>query len=446
MSTQDREALFKAANAKRVQDKQQKEQQKGSYGKNTYDTIYAPLFLDEASSFRILGYPPDLQIDDPTSPKVVFYSMILGDDERKFRCIWPNPENEEGRNWVLWRLYRKVMSYTWDSDNNRRNYHNQSSHPILFNRIFKNSRPDIPFERGWNPSKLMIMNVISRDMYDLHKEKEKTAILCKKCTPISTGGNFYDVGIPYMVFESIWDDIVSIKGDWENYDVVIKKLDKSPFYKVYHGVQDFNRFSENSDKFDSDYLKIAERMLTEEERSWKREDLDKMFQVTTARKLLSRLGLFVEQVDETFHTNFHDELSRLAEKEMEAYVDDVPVPGEEENPDFDSDREEMDNFVETNSSIFEDEEDTEPEKKSPIKVRTKKSSSSTVDFDTLAETYVGIKDMTEEEKSMVRGFDSEKGTFLYDPDKELYECSNYKCTMRAPEEFHLCPGCGILFD
>jgi rubredoxin len=55
--------------------------------------------------------------------------------------------------------------------------------------------------------------------------------------------------------------------------------------------------------------------LTEEEASWERYDLSKLFQVTTANKLQNKLKLTIARIDAALGTHFADELKELAEAE-----------------------------------------------------------------------------------------------------------------------------------
>ena len=74
---------------------------------------------------------------------------------------------------------------------------------------------------------------------------------------------------------------------------------------------------EQIDSFNS----MAVRPLTEEELSWERTDLDKIYPTTSYQKIYNRLKLFIQQVDAAFKTNFTDELEKLVEDEKVRFAE-----------------------------------------------------------------------------------------------------------------------------
>ena len=121
MSDTERDKLFGDAKVSRQTEKM-KEAEKKNY--SDYEEVqFGALRMNALSSFRILGNPASNRMGDETSPKNVVMSMITGDDDKKFRCIWPDaPNGDVGKNWILGKIFNKVMAYKWDSEANERSY------------------------------------------------------------------------------------------------------------------------------------------------------------------------------------------------------------------------------------------------------------------------------------------------------------------------------------
>lgn len=459
MGTQKQDALFEDSAKKR---KTEKEKSKNTQGFNFDPILFSPFITNDYSVFRILGNPADNRNGDSTSPKIIFISMIMGDDDKPFRCIWPHKGTPEGNSWLLWKVFNKVMSYKWDSTAEKRRYHYEENHPNIFNRVSKNGKPQNKFERGWTPSKTVVMNVINRDMMEEHKEHKKTFVISKKVSESKDGRLFYEPGIPYTTYSQIWDEIVGAWGNWQDYDVVVQKLTEDPFYRVYHAENDFQKLINITDGSIKEKINpdLSTRPLTEEELSWERYDLDKLYKVTSATKIYYKLSVFIKSVDAAFGTKYSEELDTLVELEKKEKASDSTTYSTSSSSDsdddvFSDDSEEDGNVFSADEEDFENSpsEEEKPKVETP-KVRERKTSASeekseyAVDFEALADSYEGIKDMTDKEKSVVTGFDADKGTFTYNDDiGDLFVCLNEKngCTMLSPEFYHACPACGSAF-
>jgi hypothetical protein len=107
------------------------------------------------------------------------------------------------------------------------------------------------------------------------------------------------------------DDIVAGDGNtnWEDYDIVIKKVTDKPWYKVYHGADHVKYLDEDVKSL------IVLKGLTAEERAWEMNNFDTLFTVTRYGRIKSKLGLFFQKVDQVFKTRYYDELLALVEKE-----------------------------------------------------------------------------------------------------------------------------------
>lgn len=283
------------------------------------DIDYASLEVDKVKVFRFVGRPFTVR-DSATDPKLVMTSRMVDDKGKLFTCRW-----SEDRNWLLWKIYNDVLKYTWDKNAINPStgkpgvkvYVNAIKYPTLFQRVRYNGKDNPnPLERGWNPTTSVMMNCIDREDYAWHAEHKSFKLIAKKANGVEdSAGNtttYYEPGIGPTVYDSIIKAVVEEKGDWEDFDIAIKKLDKDPWYSVYSFFD--ARKIENELVCD-----MNGDPLTEEERSWKKFDIDKLTQVTSYRKIKNRLGDFIKQVDGDLKTNYYEQLEKLAAVEQEAW-------------------------------------------------------------------------------------------------------------------------------
>jgi hypothetical protein len=309
----DTRAKFEAAMAARKRQKAEEASRQNGGGFGGYSDIPWAALQDKQQAFRFAGLPY-LVREKGTDSKRIFVAMILGDDDKKFRCIGPDPEVQ--KDWILYRAMNKVLDRKWNKDKPSLrgrgdwDYVNALAHPDLYNRCAKNNNVDNAFEKGWKFSAVVLVNVIDRANYDWHLENKKYRLLSKKAGEFQDR-IFFDVGVPDMLYKLIEDDIVACDGNvcWEDYDIVIKKFAENPWYKVYHGVDD-------AKKLDADVKAlIQDRGLTPEEASWEMNDIDKLFPITPYKRIKDKLGLFFQRVDKAFNTRYYDEICDLVEKE-----------------------------------------------------------------------------------------------------------------------------------
>jgi hypothetical protein len=310
----DTRAKFEAAMAARKQQKAEEASRQNGGGFGGYPDIpWTALYQDKQQVFRFAGLPY-LVREKGTDSKRISVAMILGDDDKKFRCIGPNPDDR--KDWILYRVMNKVLDRKWNKDKPSArgrgdwDYTNALVHSDLYNRCAKNNNLENAYEKGWKFSAVVLVNVIDRVNYDWHLANKKYRLLSKKAGDYQDKV-FFDVGIPDMLYKLIEDDIVACDGNvcWEDYDIVIKKIAENPWYKVYHGVDD-------AKKLDADVKALVQdRGLTPEEVSWEMNDIDKLFPVTSYKRIKDKLGLFFQRVDKAFNTVYYDELRGYVEKE-----------------------------------------------------------------------------------------------------------------------------------
>jgi len=426
---QEQEEAFERSKRAREERKRNEENKKAGTG-TFIDIKYSGLEIGRFKQVRFLGGYLDGRTTG-TSPKEILFSKILGDDDKKFHCYWPDPK--VNGNHILWRMYNKVMAYKWDKDKGdkgERIYYNKDSHPSLFKRMAKNNS-DNQYENGWYPKRFIITNIIDRDLNEWHKENKHSAILSKK---IGGAGEalFPDPGIPVGLYNNIYDEIVAIYGSYNKYDVVIEKVEGIPYsYRSYHAFKDYEKlvvkFSKDINRFRS-FEEFNNRPLTDEEKEYELYDFDKFFHVTDYNKILFKLKHFIGQIDSAFKTHFLEELQDLVAKEKEEKEKNFPSSGKDEV---------VKNENEVKELVAERSKTQRNESREPFDLEE-------------ANGRLNLKLKTElipeAAKKRILGVNDD-GSFAYDLEQgeKVFVCSNETegCTFKTTKEFTHCPKCGI---
>ena len=452
----DKKQIFELAKAKRAQEKQEEQERSngGSFENQLPDTEYVALRNGAETVFRILGNPIAVR-SEPTDPKKVNMTLITGDDDKRFRCIFP--DRNEDPNWILWRIIDLVLKgkYVGSGDSRHKEYEYEKEHPECFKRVRWNGRENAQYEKGWLPKTYICMNIIDRADPGWHKENKRTKLLSGKGSDYTNDDNekrsWYDIGVSKLCYDLIWDDVVEFSGDWEDYDVVVKKLDSDPWYKAFHGVEDARKISDVSKSL------VVEGPLTEEEKAYERYDLDQYFGVTTYHKIKAKLGKFIKKVDADFDKNFSEELDKLVEEESAKWkAEGKNEFGQKETVVTSSQKDEKlpqkhADSVPEDFYTLRDENVTSvrdlPQEEVPIRT-AKVTRTAGIDWEGLAngtyngKKYVGVPRMTEKEKAMVKGV-REDGSFIYELGARLLK--NPASEFYTPETFHIDPLNGDVF-
>lgn len=434
----NREELFNKAKMARKIEKEA-EDSRGFGGNFEFETIhYSALELNTYLQFRILGLPTHVRGNDSTSPKIVNISMIQGDNDKKFRCVWPlKTEND---NWIMYRILNKVMQYNWDKEKQVRVYHHKESFPTIFNMVSKNGRPDMTFETGWTPKSLVIMNILDRSLMDWHRENKHSRLLSKKAS-IYNETTFYEPGVPISMYNGILDEIAGPFGDWETYDVVSMKLKDDPWYKTYHAEEDFRRFK---DDFPNFIEKYAVAPLTDEELSWDRYDIDNLFKVTTYKKIHDRLKNKIRMIDDALNTRYLEELEELVLKEAK----EAKEKGETDS---------AKKFAVKSESKPEPQVETKTEEKMETKpvastarrtaVAPAQKTKEQLVKELISKGWVGLSEYNEEMLNEIKtvNFDNDELSWIVWTDNPVvYDCP--QCGVYAPTTVNICPKCGVHFE
>jgi hypothetical protein len=424
----------------------QDQQDQNNFGPNVdyEEIVYSPLEFDKKKRlkfYRMLGWPIHLRHEDPKySPKVVMISRIRDDRGRLRRFILPT--REEDNNYILYKLMDKVLEGEFDKETESKRYFHTKEK--IFEAVFKNNR-DNNYERGWRPSQYVIMNVIDREMYKWHQENKHSVLVSKKATSNKDDESivYYEPGTTMAMYTATMDDdVAGAYGYPINYDIVVKKLSDQPWYKVYHA-KEFEKYANkysSEEEFKKDYPfydpSVHTRPLTEEEMSWERYDIEKLFKVSSYQKIYNSLKGFFQLFDKTFNMDLTEELKELVEEEKKKYKEE-------------KESEESSSSVTVEKVEPKKEEPEEKEVDLPTSEEEPKPRRRSTGFDlsSLAEKgFTAIDKLTEEEKAVISGYDEEKGTLTYSTSEQLFACINEpECTNVTPESFHLCPKCGETF-
>jgi hypothetical protein len=174
--------------------------------------------------------------------------------------------------------------------------------------------------RGWTGRQFFIANCIDRLEYAWQQENKHTVLLSKninvKKNDDGSISEFPEPGVPAYGFTQALSSVMGIYGFWENYDYGIERtgMTNTP-YQVF----DASRTPEMVKDANLRKLIRIEKGLTEDEKSWERYDLDKLFKVTSATKILNNFKGYLTLVDANLGTHFLNELSKLSEAEKELW-------------------------------------------------------------------------------------------------------------------------------
>ena len=316
-----RAEMFAKANedAKKKEAERQERKNNGGFSKDFEDIPFVALETDKVKVLRLVGDPYTIR-SKPTDSKIVLSSWMVDDKNQNFVCKW-----SEDKKWILWRIFDKVMESKWDktaTDPNdptkkgMRVYLNATKYPELYKRVKTNGRDASKYERGWYPTRSIVINAIDRDDYEWHTTNKACKVLAKKVKESENDKGeitrFYEPGIPVSCYDLILKSVVEENGVWEDFDIAIRKTEGDPYYEVYSSMDER--------KIKEAHAKMSGEPLNADEMSWKLNDLDHLYQITSYRKIQSRLGDFIAEVDRCLQTKFVEELSSLVEEEKAKYA------------------------------------------------------------------------------------------------------------------------------
>ena len=282
---------------------------KKSFQKNYEEVKYTGLEKGVPSVIRAVGAPLDTNYDDTTA-RTVTITRIVGDDGKKFRVV--RPSFTQDPNYILNKIISRVKQVKYV--NNEKTFPVKDNYPEIYDIIDKNglkkTDQKYKYDKGWVGSEVIIMNVIDRAQMDWHREHKHTMLLAKSVTE-KDGNTYIDEGISAFAAKPDFLKLIKYYGPWEKFDMAITKTgDMSHAYNI----ENATKTPERVEGPNAQYISM-ENHLTDEEKSWERYDLAKLFRVTSNTKIYNRLKGTIARIDAVLNTNFLKELEAEVEKE-----------------------------------------------------------------------------------------------------------------------------------
>lgn len=434
---------------KQAQKQLEEEKNNKGFAPREFDEIpFVGLEDNKVKVFRLIGNPHHVR-EENFDPKLVLSSKIIDDKGKQFNCHWSND-----RDWFLWEVMNKVLAYDWDKDfenpdgsKGRKVYKLAKTNPEMLKRVLHNSKdafitPDGKKieDGGWYPKRSVYMNCISREDYDWHKENKSYKLLAKKVgeSENSEGEKSYfpEFGVPVTCYDFILKTIVEEDGDWEDFDIAIRKEESDPWYSVYSAMDERKIAKQLSCAMNTD-------VLTDEEKSWSKIDIDKITQVTSYRKIKNRLGAFIKKIDEALGTGFTQKLEKLVEQEKAEWDAKKQEQGDDE----------QDSKSETKEEVKKEEpkqrvRTTETKKEQSESFANDYEKAKSLDWKKIDDFKTDMDEMGAE-VSIDFGKDKANSKLHIKIDgeeisqSELYECCT--CGLFGPDLVDYCPACGEVF-
>ena len=428
MNTED--AFLKYAQSLEEAEKKRNERPTFTPVQRDYESIeWTGLEPGKDKVIRILGNPPGFGEAKPSDARVVIISRIVADDGKMIRVCRPSYEyfvnNGEAPEYFLDKVIRAAKGCRWI--NGKRVCLLQEKNPALYDKVDKNGFDPSDFrykiDKGWAGRAVFLANVIDRSQMDTHRSTKHSMLLSKK---ISYKGDkeYAEDGVPaYGFVDKIIPKVVAY-GPWEGYDLSVRKTGQmSNPYQVCVA----SRVPEEVQSDVRQYI-VTQNELTEEEASWERYDLNKLYATTSYTKLWNRLRDTIRAIDKELDTHFYEELKELADKEKEK----EKLESEEAEA-----KEEEISEVATEAEVAPF--DINPAPKAPIKER--RAPARDINWSLLP--HAGS--LSDSQKAMIKSVTKQEDGSIcvdYDTDETIYRCINGCSIDGIPESFTICPVCG----
>lgn len=469
---------FQTAKVEREQMKADQESKNNySGGGNREQIKYLGLNPDIKHVFRIISNPVLFSKSSEKEAKVLLTSKFLKDTSKgmchiNFPYVIQKGKIKPDPEWFMTRVIDTVFGGLWvplteadvDGDKivkgadgrifnakskfkstNKFEYTNTNT--PSFKRLKNNKLENATIVSDVNPAPKVLLNVIDR-RDDWCKINMHTKVLATKSNvvdiPQENGSvktnDYTEPGISYSMYEQVLDHFVNFRRDWF-IDCVIRRFKNSSGWTFeIQDAQDFKKLPEDIQKV------ITEEPLTEEERSYKTYDLDKLSQVSTYSKIKKNLEKLIRQVDIDYNTRFLDELVQLCEKERAMFKEKY---GNEEGEEQVQETETVE-VKAVQASVQKEESVVEP-------IRPTRTATPVVtDLQTELSAYLpNWKTLDAEDvKFMLRDVEkvTDKG-LVYKAGVTTLACDNKECTFpgttvrtQLPDKVYNCPVCSKKFN
>ena len=428
MNTED--AFLKYAQSLEEAEKKRNERPTFTPVQRDYESIeWTGLEPGKDKVIRILGNPPGFGEAKPSDARVVIISRIVADDGKMIRVCRPSYEyfvnNGEAPEYFLDKVIRAAKGCRWI--NGKRVCLLQEKNPALYDKVDKNGFDPSDFrykvDKGWAGRAVFLANVIDRGQMDTHRSTKHSMLLSKK---ISYKGDkeYAEDGVPAYGFVDKLIPKVVAYGPWEGYDLSVRKTGQmSNPYQVCVA----SRVPEEVQSDVRQYI-VAQNELTEEEASWERYDLNKLYATTSYTKLWNRLRDTIRAIDKELDTHFYEELKELADKEKEKE--------KLESEEAEAKEEEISEVATaTEATPF----DINPAPKVPIKER--RVPARDINWSLLPHADL----LSDSQRAMIKSVTKQEDGSIcvdYDTDETIYRCIDGCSIDGIPESFTICPVCG----
>lgn len=420
--------------------------------------------------YRLIGNPPATIIPNsnpqPEDPVEIMYAEVKDDNGKMMKLRLPVADGASNTQHLIHRIVARVMEKEYlepktPGGKKDKFFPVKANHPDIFEMVSKSgwapTDNKYQFASDWGGKRVTIFNCIDRDMMDWHRANKHTALLAKNIG-VSTLGDGSEVewpatGVPSYGFVSKLLELVKTynskgKGNgWEGFDIGMYRTGTTEQPNIIYNVSAFKAkdfLDEIEGKIDINKISIADD-LTDEEKSWERYDLQKLFAPTSYSKILKRMGKQIKRVDAALNTNYYDELKQYADKEAAEWKakKEADVAAAVDNgPKTEVQSEILQEPIATPLTPEPPKTET-PISEIPVR-RTAAATNSEVDTSLLK----GWEFLTDEEKSKIirteKDADGKLKNIVYAPD--VGALSMCECGIPVPYIMSSCPACGCKFE
>ncbi|MCF0126071.1 MAG: hypothetical protein HUJ68_10035 [Clostridia bacterium] len=448
-----------------------------SYSSNVSyeDLAYTGTDKGQYRIVRLLGAPIGTETvrpsfkRGPNDPRELIVADVKDDEGKRFTIRMPLPAERESDSYILLRLYNKVMEKTYI--NKKPVYVNEGKFPELFELVSKGGFKEsdgfsFTYSKGFKGDRIVVYNVIDRSD-DWCAKNKHTKILARDVTIDDQNRVWAKAGLKSFGFVSKIRDLIGKYGNYEKYDVAIKKNGEkdNPF-----DVKNASRLKEadmmeeliNNDGSQVDKNYIVEGEMTPEERQYKAYDLEKLFAPTSYRKLLKRIPSLFKLCDACLGTHYFEELQGLADKERQEW--------DAKNTEKEAEQEAAENAaIRENLDMTDEQIDNAVSPENPGLSDDAVFGAPTESFDTMKDVEEAPKrrsassetGLTADKIALLKGYDmlpenlkgrikdvknfNGKVSIVWDNEADCLACD--KCEAMSPEvgTTH-CPVCGVKFE
>ncbi len=284
---------------------------------------------------RLLGrLPRSIEaVSEPTDPTSVVMFKLLGDDKKMHRVVLP-VLSADTSNHLLYKVAKKVLDFEWVDDpaagKKKKFYKHAEAQPEIYNWCTTGGATGKAqkFNKGLETSPVTIMNVIDRsDNWCV--ENKHTKLIAKSSSKFTPNGSTeevtrYEPGMSEFVLLSLTKEITKAYGNWERYDVALKKtgLTNPAAYMKNVSVYKEKDFWLDLGAEATDDLKAKTVVgpLTDAELEYDRYDIHKFFGATSYQTILKHFKGWLGKVDAAFGTEFVAQAISLANQEKQDFA------------------------------------------------------------------------------------------------------------------------------